>query len=166
MFSYNVFSICLGGVICIRDWPEIQSYGYPFWRHDNNIGMVCLSKCDMWIAWKDDGPPCRCLKMLLPVLKGNQMAVTLFAAGSQWILIPMIWSVLQISSMKWFTWMPICSMLSTWTLQPGKTKNLGFMWRNHKGIQSWREATEDTTCIIALQKSTPSLSIHIDLGDD
>lgn len=145
MFSYNVFSICLGGVICIRDWPEIiQSYGYPFWSHDNNISMVCLWKCDMWIAWKDDGPPYCCLKMLLPVLKGNQMAVALFAAGSQWILIPMILSVLQISAMKWFTLMPICSMLSTWTLQPGKAKNLGFRWRNHKGIQSQREATEDT----------------------
>ncbi len=62
---------------------------------------------------KDDGPPCGCLKMLLPVLKGNQIAVTLFAAGSQWLLIPMILSALQISSIKWFTQMPICSMLST-----------------------------------------------------
>lgn len=104
--SYNAFSICLGGVICIRDWLEFQSYGYIFWSHDDNIDMVCLSKCDMWIARKDDGPPRGCLKMLLPVLKGNQMAVTLFAAGSQWILIPMILSALQISSMKWFTPMP------------------------------------------------------------
>jgi len=104
--SYNAFSVCLGGVICIRDWPEFQSYGYPFWSHNDNKGMVCLSKCDMWIARKDDGPPCGCLKMLRPVLKGNQMAVTLFAAGSQWILIPMILSALQISSMKWFTPMP------------------------------------------------------------